>query len=219
MTPSKCLFNNRKGAFANQKKSIRKIQRAKVCRFVWANKTGDFDPHTGRYDDTSAIGYLMNGKAEAFIRPIEYGTIDNKFVGYLSVPFISTTVSPFLLIDRLAIESVKKSFSALFHFLMPSTGFLTLLMAAFLLNWIFSALFWRLKKGRPPKRNRQIKILLFFKLLFLFFLRLLFSGNLNTENLVVQTDDLLYSKEQIIKTEKEWVFFRAVSLTVLNVFI
>lgn len=55
-----------------------------MCRFVWANETGDYDPSTGRFD--GAIGYLMDGKAEIFMRPTEYGTIDNKFVNYLSLP-------------------------------------------------------------------------------------------------------------------------------------
>ena len=44
----------------------RDIKRWKVCKFVWMNETGHYDPATGRYD--GAIGYLIDGKADTFLR-------------------------------------------------------------------------------------------------------------------------------------------------------
>ena len=50
----------------------------------------------------------------------------------------------------------------------------------------------------------HVKRLLFFDLLFLFYIRQFFGGNLNTENVMVRTDELLYSKDQILNTKKEF---------------
>ena len=49
-------------------KSSRNIRRAKVCRFLLANKTGDFDPVTGSFDESSSIWNLINDKADVFTR-------------------------------------------------------------------------------------------------------------------------------------------------------
>ena len=50
----------------------RNLKRWKICKFLWANKTGDYDPLTGRYD--GAIGMLMDGLADSYIRHIYIGT-------------------------------------------------------------------------------------------------------------------------------------------------
>ena len=46
----------------------------------------------------------------------------------------------------------------------------------------------------------------FFFGLFLFYIEQFFSNNLSTENVIVPTEDLLYSKEQLLKTKKEFCF-------------
>lgn len=140
---------------------------------------------------------------------MDYGAIDPKFVDYLNVPLIATGVSPLQMIKKVTNEKVVESLSSLFHFLVPSTGFLTLVLVGGLLYWAVSSLFSRFKKSAgllPSRRKLQRKIVAFFLLLFLFFMGKFFEGNLNTSNVVVRTDDLLYSKEQILKTKKEFCF-------------
>ena len=141
---------------------------------------------------------------------MDYGVIDSKFVYYSNVPFTAMTVSPAHLIKSVKDQKVVESLSSLFHFLVPSTQFLTLTLVGCLLYWALSSMFSRLKKSArllPSRRKLQRKIVSFFFLLFWFFIQQFFEGNLNTSNVVVQTDELLYSKEQILKTNKEFCFW------------
>lgn len=140
------------------------------------------------------------------------------------------SMSPFQLVERLVSQKIEKSLSKLFDFLVPSAAFLTLLSVGCLLYWLFSALFKHLKKPnslRSSKECPQIKILralsIFF-LMFQFFNGQLFASNLNTSNVIVDVSGLLYSREQIIRTEKEcvsiktlFVEHRSQSLQVFNV--
>lgn len=54
--------------------SMENVKRYKVCKFVWANKSGDYDPATGRYD--GAIGMLIDGQGDAYIRYVGYPQVD-----------------------------------------------------------------------------------------------------------------------------------------------
>ena len=144
------------------------------------------------------------------------GTVDPDLVGYLRIPFLATTFSPFQLIEKLDNQKVEQNlanynFSNLFDFLAPSFTFLILLIAGPLLYCV--SLFLLSGHKRSPslkssrtRRNLQLKILSLCLALFFFFNRKLFEGNLNTSNVVAQTDDLLYSKEQVLKTQKEFCF-------------
>ena len=49
-----------------------------MCRFVKIDKTGDYDPLNDRFD--GAIGELMAGNADLFIRTMDYGGIHPKYV-------------------------------------------------------------------------------------------------------------------------------------------
>ena len=138
-----------------------------------------------------------------FSRAIDYGAVDPKFVDYLNFPNSAFGFSPFQTIERLVNQRMEQSLFSLFHFLIPSTAFLALMTSGCLLMWLFSTMLSGYGK------NTQIKILSFCYLLFLFFVQQLFGGNLNTDNVVVRTDDLLSSKEQVLRTNKELcVYFK-----------
>ena len=142
---------------------------------------------------------------------MDYGAVDPKFVNYLNVPFVAHSVSPLQLIERLTRQNVDKSLSSLFYFFVPSTSFLAIIAAGILLYLVASVLFSRFGKPSTPSRlslptgkKLQLKIVSFFYMLFMFFNGQFFGGNLNTENIVVRTDDFLYSKDQILETQKEF---------------
>ena len=140
-----------------------------------------------------------------YSRPLDYGTIDPNFVDYLNVPFGVASFSPLQLIDRFANQVVKKSLSSLYHFLVPSTAFLALMTVGCLLYWLSSELFLRLEKSsRPSGKRLRLKTLSFFYLLFLFYIQQFFGANLNTMSVVVSTLELLYSNDQILRTQKEF---------------
>ena len=125
---------------------------------------------------------------------------------YLSAPFSSAPVSPFQLVERMTSHRVEKSLSKLFNFLIPSATLPMLFAAGYLLYWVFLVLFKHLRKRRPNRSSRrspQVKILLIFFLAFRFFNAQFLGGNLNTSNVIVDTRDLLYSKDQIVRTDKE----------------
>lgn len=60
--------------FAKLIKNIlfRNIKRGKVCRFIWADKTGNLNPLNDTYD--GSIGYLVEKKADVFLRALDFGT-------------------------------------------------------------------------------------------------------------------------------------------------
>ena len=138
---------------------------------------------------------------------MDYGGVDPKFVNYLNVPFIEFGFSPAQLIKKKVNHRVEQSLSSLYHFLVPSTGLLALIAAGGLLYLLFAALFSLAKRPLRPSRKRlQLKIVSFFYLIFLFFIQIFFESNLNTSNIVVRTDDLLYSLEQVLQTQREFCF-------------
>ena len=138
---------------------------------------------------------------------MDYGGISTKFVNYMNRPVLVFGMSPAQFIEKEPRQEVDKNFAGLVDFLMPPPGLIALLAAGGLLYWLSLALFLHLKKPSLPSRRRWIIIVSFFYVLFLFFVGQFFSGNLNTENIVVQTDDLIYSKEQILQTQKTFCFF------------
>ena len=126
------------------------------------------------------------------------------------MPWYAGGFSPYQIIERPDNQKTDQNLWTLFHFLVPSASFLALVAAGCLLYWLSSALLSRIKKTSPLqsfRKKTQLKILAFFYVLFLFFIWQFFSGNLNTDNVVVSTDDLLYSEEQILRTQKEFCFF------------
>lgn len=155
---------------------------------------------------------LADGLADTHFRVMEYGGIDEKFVRYMNKPFMASSVSPLQLIRKVTNQKVdgsQSSLSSLFHFLIPSTEYLTFALSGCLIYWIVSRLFFWFKRPadqRPPSSNLQTKIVSFFFGLFLFYILQFFGNSLNTQNVMVPTDDLLYSREQILKTRKEFCF-------------
>ena len=186
-------------------------------RFVFANKTGDYDPTTGRYD--GAIGMLIDGVADVHLREMEYGVL-GEVVDYLNIPYMAEPVSPFQLIEKDTNHKVdQSSLSSLFSFLVPSAEILAVLLAGCLICWIVSWLFARFKRqtrSLPSRRNLQTGIVSFFFVLFLFYIEQFYCNSLSTENVIVPTSNLLYSKEQILKTEKEFCFMEGGSSSELD---
>lgn len=131
-------------------------------------------------------------------------------------PFIARTVTTLQLIKKETNQKIVESLSGvnpikqlkqLIDFLLPSTSFLMLALAGCLLYWLASTLSARFKKSAsllPSGRNLQKMILSFFFALFLFLIHQFFEGSLNTDNVVISTVNLLYSKDQIRKTKKEF---------------
>lgn len=120
------------------------------------------------------------------------------------MPFVALPISPAQLIAK-TIEKPDQSLWTLFQFLVPSTGLLTLALVGCLLYWVISSLLGRFQKS-SPRKNLQTQIVAFF-VLFLFHIKEFFVNNLNTSNVIVRTDELLYSREQILKTKKEFCFW------------
>lgn len=118
---------------------------------------------------------------------------------------------PYQLIDKEA-NQVAPSLSSLFHYLVPSAEFLTMALVGCLICWIVSWLFSRFKRQtrslptRRTKRNLPKKIVAFGFLMFLFYLKQFFEMSLNTSILLVDIENLLYSREQILRTDKEFCF-------------
>ena len=199
---------------ANQEPSNRDIKRWKICRFVWANKTGDYDPSTGRYD--GAIGMLIDGLADSYYRPFDNGVIHPRFADIPNVPNVAEAISPSHLVkqfrqvaDQQVIDqNLVESLLSLFHFLIPSASFLTFALVGCLVYWTVSWLFSKIQKSSlPSRRNLQMKIVSFFFMLFIFYIEQFTSNSLSTENLIVRTDSLLYSRQQILETKREFCFW------------
>ena len=110
----------------------------------------------------------------------------------------------FQVIDKKLSSQNEQSLIGLFNFLMPSLSFLLLFFAGVLLYFACSLVFSYFKKFK--KQSLQFKILSFAYLLFLFFICQFFNGNLNTSKIIVDDSDLLYSKQQILETKKEFCF-------------
>ena len=102
-----------------------------------------------------------------------------------------------------------KSFASLAELLVPSLEFLAATMAGILVYLICLGLF-SLCLAKLPGGSREshlpIKILAFFFMLFWFFIDQLYNGNLSTESITVDVSDLLYSEEQLRRTDKEPCF-------------
>lgn len=153
----------------------------------------------------------MDGIADTYIRPMDYGGLDPNLVDYLTSPFIAASITPFQMIDKnekmiekVTNQNVVQGLSSLFNFIIPSNEFLAFGLIGCLLCWLFSWLFSRLRKS--SRRTLQVAIMSFFFGLFLFYIEQFFSNNLSTENVIVPTEDLLYSKEKLLKTKKEFCF-------------
>lgn len=144
----------------NQTNLKRNIKRANACYFIAVNKTGDYDPTTNRYD--GAIGDLISGRVDSFLRLLEFGSEKPDLVDYLSIPFQTYPFFPIQLFDRFENRKIGQSLSDLYRFLIPSTAFLTLLITGLLIYQLASALFWKTNLSSPSKRKLRIKLLTFF---------------------------------------------------------
>lgn len=104
-------------------------------------------------------------------------------------------------------DQTTANLSGSFHFWMPSNDLLLLMVAGHSLYLVASFLLrWSIKRSGTPSRS-NLKILSFVYLLFAFFTEEFFGNCLNTEQVTVNTDDLLFSKNQILNTNKEFCFF------------
>lgn len=142
----------------------------------------------------------------AYARPMEYGGLDTHFVDQLSVPVATSSLSPFQLIKKTTNQKVVKNLSSFLDFLMPSIEFLTLTLVGCLLYYAVSWLFSRKSAGLRPS-IRSLQIISFSFTLFMFCIEQLFSASLNTEHVVIRTDNMLYSKEQLVETKREFCFW------------
>lgn len=133
---------------------------------------------------------------------MEYGTIDQRFVDYTEKPAISLSVLPIQTIER-AQANQDATLMKMLDFLVPSAHFLLLCLAGMGL-WGLAR--WSFAYFKRVGSNLRIKILSFFALLFLWWIGEFFNGNLNTTNVLSDTSDLLYSKEQLIQTKREFCF-------------
>lgn len=140
---------------------------------------------------------------------MQIGSIHPKFADYLSLPILGAAVSPIQLIDKRADKTPEvESLSSLLEFLVPPTWFLRLTLIGCLLCWLISLLFSGSKKfGRLQcRRKLQMKIIASCVVIYLFFIQQFVTGNLNTESVIVETDQLLYSKKQVLETKREFCF-------------
>ena len=131
---------------------------------------------------------------------MEY-TLEERFLDYTDA-IMGFFIYPTQLLDQKTSDQNDKSLINLLKFLIPSLSFALLFSAGFLLYFVFLFLISYFKKLKRP----QFKTLSFAYLLFLFFMCELFNGNLNTSNIIVKVNDLLYSKQQILETQKEFCF-------------
>ena len=104
----------------------------------------------------------------------------------------------------------EKNLISLINFLIPSIEFISLLLACMLIYFVTKSFFSSATKLTNQKANKKqnfkIKTLSFFYLLFLFFIQNFFTNNINTGNVIVDTSDLLYSKNKLLDTKKEICF-------------
>lgn len=115
-------------------------------------------------------------------------------------------MSPLQLLKKSNDQQVERSLASLFDFLIPSVEFLALLVAGRLFYWASLATTLYLERPGSARRRLQLKIVSFCCFLFVCFMRELFADNLSTENVVVETDELLFSKEKLLNTKKEFCF-------------
>jgi hypothetical protein len=103
----------------------------------------------------------------------------------------------------------------LFDFFAPSLSFFISFLFSNLLLLTFAFLFWLFLKKYIYKGNlspmlcrEQIafKILSFFYIVFLFLIELLILCNNNTQQIVVDVTDLIYSRETLMATKREACF-------------
>lgn len=98
----------------------------------------------------------------------------------------------------------------LIEFLIPSFSFLALILTTFILYLILLFLISNLKKFKTLcflSQQSFIKIFSISLIVFSFFVFNFFSANLNTTNVVVNTNELLSSNEAIIEADVEICFF------------
>ena len=145
---------------------------------------------------------------------MDFGTISTDFVHY--------TESPGGMIDFLSLQFIKPrsslnvaqdgSWMDLAHFLMPSVEFIWIVLGGLLLYSTTWMLIKRLRRCRSALLGpRQVSILVVFYLLFAWIITVLFNSSLNTASLIVDTSDLLYNNDQILRTKKESCFVEASS--------
>lgn len=137
---------------------------------------------------------------------MEFETIQPEFVNYIGVPVMDERISPVQTVEREADQAIiDLSLSSSFHFWMPSTDLLLLMVAGHLLYLVSSFLIRKSIKRSLSSGN--LKILSFFYLIFTFFMNEFLADSISTDHLIVRTDNILYSREQILSTNKEFCSF------------
>lgn len=214
----------------------------KFCKFVWTTKVGGYNPVNHTLD--GAIGLLAESKADLFIRYVllrwwinsidsvlltynylcsvfhpslsplramQFGMITNELVDYIESPKNVIDVLSFQFIQpRRPVDPDKdQSLMNLLHFLLPSTELALIVLAGLLLC---SAIWLAIKHLR--RWHMQVSILILLYLWFTWMIDVLYNSSLNTASLSVDISDILYSKQQILRTQKESCFLESNSVEV-----
>ena len=192
----------------------------KNCKLLYAESIGNFNSLNQSYD--GAIGMLTESKGDALLRPMDYINVDHQFVDYTGVFSSLSYYSLQLLINKkLNDQNDNNNLKNLINLLIPSFQLLSLFLAFTLLYLAVLCVFSSFKISRTLKtfslsckktlksENFNFKILSLSYCLLLFLIGQFFSCNLNVKNVIVLTDDLLYSKQQVLETNKEVCFVEA----------
>lgn len=185
-----------------------------LCKFVTARSVGTFNAANLSYDPSSAIGMVASSKVDTFFRSTDYISIRQSFVDF-SDALSNLEYRLMQLIDKKSRNQFDSSWTKQMSFLAPPSDLICLIMIGLLLYFVFRFLlsstfkltmsklniFGPEKSELPPKRQFPIIVLSFTMLLFL--IKTFYSNNLNTDNVIVDASDLLFSDEQIAQTDKE----------------
>lgn len=149
---------------------------------------------------------VMQSKADSYIRPINFFDADQRLIDYSDV-VMSKSFNTMQIIEKKLSTQEEQSLMNLLNFLIPSLGFVGLLLASLLLYFASLLLLssFKLTKLRRLKRrtNFKTRIQWLSFVAFLFLMSLFFSANLNTMKIVVDVSDVLYSKEKLLETKRE----------------
>lgn len=137
--------------------------------------------------------------------PLDYHVMPAQAVEPSSMMYSLSYITPH------PIREKKRSihgFSSLVDLVIPPLQILAAVLAGLLMHLTCVHLFsLGIKKLLKKQKGLPTKILAFFFLLFWFFFDQFYNGNLSTENITVDVSELLYSEEQLIRTEMEPCFF------------
>lgn len=140
-----------------------------------------------------AIGLVVNNEATIGFKPNDF-FIPRKYVDYLTVIESSHYVSSQMIEKKLKNDD---PFS-IFSLLLPSYEFAGLLITGIILNFSLLSIFSRLyRKLKHSKLSQIQRMLSFCFMIFVWLLTQLLSTNMNTINIIVDIEDILYSKDKM----------------------